>query len=114
MLHSAVELGAPLEFVEAMVRTFPEGFKVKDWKGRLVGDVVLYNETKEFLSRALRGEGNDVTNNVMADQSLISEQDKLQILQQMEKVSGEISSLKKSCQRLSKEIDLLIAELKAT
>lgn len=113
ILHCAVESGAPLEFVKAMVNAFPEGVGIRDWKGRSARDVALYNETKDFLNRA---ENNDAcgSSTVLVDSSSGKPDENSEVLLRIEKISGEVSSIESSCKRLRKELDLLIAELKNT
>ena len=115
MLHCTVESGAPIEFVEAMVNAFPQGVEMKDWKGRTVLDMCLYQETKEFLNKysntdsTSEGADEDAAANSSSSQMY---DDKLYIIQQIHKISDEATSLEASCQRLRKEIDVLIAKMK--
>lgn len=113
MLHCAVESGAPLECVKAMVHAFPEGVKMKDWKGRNVADVALYDETKEFLRKYETGSMSTTvsTEDSITRPALLNES-KLDIVQQLERTSNAISLLEQSCEQLRKDVDLLIAKLK--
>jgi hypothetical protein len=103
MLHCAVESGAPLEFIQAMVNAYPEGVNLKDWKGRSVEEACLFPETKDWLRR-------------FCNQSASSKSDAtittLDILHQLEKISSDVSSLERSCRNLQINVDALIAKLK--
>ena len=116
MLHCAVESGAPLECVKAMVHAFPDGVKMRDWKGRNVVDIALYDETKEFLSKYERGNVMGTTTSTVSKEAIthpaLMTENKSDIVQQLEKTSNAISSLEHSCNELRNDIDILIAKLK--
>lgn len=114
MLHCTVESGAPLEFVEAIVNAYPQGVEMRDWKGRTVQDMCLYQETKEFLKKYSSNTDSTSERTDAAANSSSSQMydDKMHFIQQIHKISDEVSSLEASCQRLRKEMDVLIAKMK--
>ncbi|KAL3787898.1 hypothetical protein HJC23_000140 [Cyclotella cryptica] len=113
ILHCAVESGAPLDFVKAMVNAFPQGLGIKDWKGRSPRDVALYNETKDFLNKA---EHNELSGSakVLVDSPSVEAGENYEVILQIERLKGEVSLLESSCQRIRKELDSLITKLKNT
>ena len=118
-LHCAVEVGAPLEFVQAVVEAFPKGLKLKDWKGRSAEEVALYNETRDYLKQVNKPSEN-VSNidYLPSEKSVIMETAtsdgvKLHaIAPQIEKISTELLSMEKTCRSLRKELDGLIEVVK--
>lgn len=109
MLHCAVESGAPLDFIKAIVNAYPEGVEMKDWKGRSVEEAALYDETKEFFRqyKNISKIGTDsIAHAVLTDDKINK------VVRQVKKISNEVSTLEKSIQQLRKEMDLLIDELK--
>jgi hypothetical protein len=112
MLHCAVESGAPLDFIKAMVHAYPEGVDMKDWKGRSVQDAALYEETTEFFKQYNSTNANDTE--PIKGPRLMNDDNVLKIVKQVQKISNEVSSLEKSIQQLRNEMDVLVATLKGT
>jgi hypothetical protein len=110
MLHCAVESGAPLEVITAIVHAFPGSLMQKDWKGRRAEDVALYNETKDFLRGIDSSKVNPVTCTDASANTLACDE----VVHQIEKLSKELLAIETRCSVLRTEMDVLIAKLKGT
>ena len=116
-LHACVEDGAPIEVVEALVKTYPNALNMKDWRGQTPMDAALTDELRHYLASidvaSLGGgaggsrskeDASAATSSLLADDVSASSH---HLLQHIDKISEQVVNLRCQCQNLEDEIRIL-------
>jgi hypothetical protein len=123
-LHCCVEHVAPLELVKAIYQAHPESLTAKDWQGITPQEAAVDLETKEFLKQETaqrREHGHAVKatperNSAMLGIHAGAVNDPVllgKILAHATNLSEQISNLQKTTTGLQREVEQLMATLKA-
>mmetsp|Transcript_2346 Transcript_2346/g.6823 ORF Transcript_2346/g.6823 Transcript_2346/m.6823 type:complete len:227 (+) Transcript_2346:153-833(+) len=115
-LHACVEYGAPIQVVEALVKSYPNALNLKDWRGQTPIDAALTDEIKQYLASvdvaSLGGgaggarsekDASAATGSLADDVSASSHH----LLQHVDKISEQALNLRHQCQNLEDEIRML-------
>ena len=116
-LHACVEYGAPIEVVDALVKTYPNALNMKDWRGQTPMDAALTDELRHYLASidvaSLGGgaggsrskeDASAATSSLLADDVSASSH---HLLQHIDKISEQVVNLRCQCQNLEDEIRIL-------